>query len=58
MTLQARRPALLAALLVVLTCAESCRAVEGIFKAGFWVGIILAVMVIGIVFAIVRAVGS
>ena len=57
-TLGMRRPALLAALLVVLTFAESCRAVEGIFKAGFWVGIILAVIVVGVVFAIVRAVGS
>jgi hypothetical protein len=58
MTLAARRSALLAALLVVLTFAESCRAVEGIFKAGFWVGIILAVIVVGIVFTIVRAIGS
>jgi hypothetical protein len=52
------RPALLAALLSVLTLAEGCRAVEGIFKAGFWVGIVLAVIVVGIVFGIVRSIGS
>ena len=53
-----RRPAILAALLTVLTFAEGCAAVEGIFKAGFWVGIIIAVIVVAVVFAIVRGVSS
>ena len=53
-----RRPTLLAMMLVVLTFAEGCRAVEGIFKAGFWVGLILAVVVVGIVIAIIKAIGS
>ena len=57
-TSEIRRPALLAALLVVLTFAEGCRAIEGIFKAGVWVGVIIAVSVVAIVVAIVKAIGS
>lgn len=52
------RSTLLALLVAVLASAEGCRAVEGIFKAGFWVGIIIAVIVVAVVFGIVRAVGS
>jgi hypothetical protein len=41
-------------LLVVLlaTTAAGCAAVAGIFKAGFWVGIIIAVIVVVGLFAL------
>jgi hypothetical protein len=57
-TVALSRPTLLAILVAVLTATEGCQAIEGIFKAGFWVGIIIAVIAIGIVFALVRAIGS
>jgi hypothetical protein len=41
-----------------LVLSEGCRAVEGIFKAGFWVGIIAAVVVVGIVIGLFKAIGS
>jgi hypothetical protein len=34
-------------MIVVLVSASGCAAVAGIFKAGVWVGILLAVVVIG-----------
>jgi hypothetical protein len=49
---------LLTLLVATLASAEGCRAVEGIFKAGFWVGIVIAVVVVAVVFGIVRAIGS
>lgn len=57
-TLADMRSALLALLLAAVTFTEGCRAVEGIFKAGFWVGIVLAVVIVVVVFGIVKAVGS
>lgn len=36
--------------------ASGCRAVEGIFKLGFWAGIILAVIVVAIVVGVAKAV--
>ena len=42
-----RRYALVCALAVLLVTASGCAAVAGIFKAGFWVGVILAVLVVG-----------
>ena len=57
-TLAISRPTLLALLLAALTVSEGCQAVEGIFKAGFWVGIVIAVVVVGAVFALFRAIGS
>jgi hypothetical protein len=47
--------ALLVAL--ALTTLPGCRVVEGIFKAGFWVGAIVIVMVVALVFGAVRLVG-
>ena len=43
-------------LLVVLLAvtAAGCSAIAGIFKAGFWVGIIVAVIVIVGVFALLK----
>jgi hypothetical protein len=57
-TVSMSRPTLLALLLAALTVCEGCQAVEGIFKAGFWVGIVIAVIVIAGVFALVRAIAS
>ena len=38
-------------LLVLLAMtASGCQAIEGIFKAGMWVGILLAVVVVGAIF--------
>jgi hypothetical protein len=48
---------LLAVLLAAMSFAEGCRAVEGIFKAGFVVGIVLAVIVVAVVFGLVKAIG-
>jgi hypothetical protein len=45
--------ALLPFLLVLVAVAPGCAAVEGIFKAGMWVGIIVAILVIGGVLALI-----
>lgn len=38
-------------LLLLLTLATAgCEAVEGIFKAGMWVGILLVLVVVGVIF--------
>jgi len=52
------RAVLLTFLLGVIASAEGCAAVEGIFKAGFWVGIVIAVIVVAVVFGIARAISS
>ena len=41
------RCVLLSLLILVLVSASGCAAIAGIFKAGMWVGVILAVIVIG-----------
>ena len=41
------RYVLLSLLILVLVSASGCAAIAGIFKAGVWVGVILAVIVIG-----------
>jgi hypothetical protein len=43
----AARYIVLSLLLVTLVSATGCEAVAGIFKAGMWVGVIMAVVVIG-----------
>ena len=46
-------------LLVFLAMASAgCQVVEGIFKAGMWVGILLVVVVLGIVFMLFGRSGS
>lgn len=52
------RPALLTLLLTAITFAEGCAVVEGIFKAGVWVGLLIAAVAIVVIVAIVRAIGS
>ena len=44
-----RRSGLLAVLLAILASTEGCRAIEGIFKAGFWSGIVMAIVVVATV---------
>ena len=59
MTTSTGSRATLAALLVLtMAFAESCAAVEGIFKAGFWAGIVLAVVVIVGVFGLLSRLRS
>jgi hypothetical protein len=45
---------LLALLLLILVAvtASGCELAQGIFKAGFWVGIVIAVVVVGGLFAL------
>jgi hypothetical protein len=45
---------LLRALVIVLltVTVAGCAAVAGIFKAGFWVGIVIAVVVVVLLFAV------
>jgi hypothetical protein len=45
-------------ILLLATQAAGCEVVEGIFKAGMWVGIILVVLVIGVIAWIVSRVKS
>ena len=44
---------LLAALFAVITTMSSCAAIQGIFKAGVWVGVLLVVLVVGIIFWVI-----
>ena len=48
---QWKTPCRSAAWLVAMASA-GCQVVEGIFKAGMWVGILLVVVVLGIVFMV------
>ena len=36
-------------LLIVAMTTAGCAAVEGIFKAGMWVGILIAVVIVGLI---------
>jgi hypothetical protein len=38
-------PAIWAPLVAIAVTASGCRAIEGIFKAGVWVGVIVVVLV-------------
>jgi hypothetical protein len=49
MTLPADRRWWLLPLLLVVLLTPGCEAIEGIFKAGFWVGILVAVFVVGLI---------
>jgi hypothetical protein len=42
----------LMALLLIAMTTSGCEVIEGIFKAGVWVGVILVVVVVGLLFAI------
>jgi hypothetical protein len=52
------RSMLLTMLLAVLTATAGCRAIEGIFKAGVWVGVVIAVFVVAVILAIVKGLSA
>ena len=45
-----KHPILLWTLLIVMVTLSSCDIVGGIFKAGIWVGIVLVVIVVALIF--------
>lgn len=45
---------LLPLLLVLLLSLDSCQAIGAIFKAGVWVGIVIVVIVLVIIFWLIR----
>jgi hypothetical protein len=52
----AQRVALLALLLLLSVGAAACSAIGGIFKAGLWVGLITAALVVVLVLVLVRSI--
>jgi len=57
-TIGSRALVLVLALLVVVVAAPGCAAIEGIFKAGMWVGVIVTVAVIGLVLFVVSRISG
>ncbi len=53
----APRAGFVSLLVMLVLTASSCRAVAGIFKAGVWVGVVLAVVVVGILIAVISRLG-
>lgn len=47
------KKSLLVSVLLLLITLSSCTVVEGIFKAGFWVGILIAALVVGLIIYLV-----
>jgi hypothetical protein len=45
-------------LMLLTSVLSGCQVVEGIFKAGVWVGVILVVLVIAIIFWIIRKISG
>jgi len=43
----------IALVLLLAVLVSSCSAIAGIFKAGVWVGVIMVVIVLGLIFALV-----
>jgi len=53
------RALVLAILLALVGSAEGCAAIEGIFKAGVWVGVAIAVLIVGaVLFLLTRVRGQ
>lgn len=44
----------LALIAVLATTLTSCEAIEGIFKAGMWAGVIMVVVVLAIIIWVIR----
>jgi hypothetical protein len=57
-TIGSRGLFLLLALMAVVVATPGCAAIEGIFKAGMWVGVIVAVLVIGLVLFVVSRISG
>lgn len=51
-----QQSALLTLLLMLAVTAAGCAAVGGIFKAGLWVGLVIAVVVVVLVLVLVRSI--
>ena len=45
-------------LLIAATLLNSCSAIEGIFKAGFWAGLLFVAVIVGIVIFIISKVSK
>ncbi len=45
-------------LLVVAVTLSSCQAIAGIFKAGVWVGIIIVVVIVALIFWLISRSGK
>lgn len=45
-------------MLVLIISCSSCKAIEGIFKAGVWVGVIGVILVIAIIFWLISKAGK
>jgi len=50
-------PALLALMGLACTSLAGCEAAKGIFKAGVWVGVIVAVLVVALLAGLGRVIG-
>jgi hypothetical protein len=48
----------LVSMFVMATSLSSCQAIESIFKAGVWVGVIIVVVIIAIIFWIISKVAK
>lgn len=48
----------LLALLLVTASTTGCEAILGIFEAGFWVGIIVVVIVLALIVGLIRMLGG
>lgn len=51
-------PSLLAVMISALTILPGCGAIESIFKAGIWVGVIAVVAIIGIIALLFKSFGG
>jgi hypothetical protein len=45
-------------MILMATCCSSCQAIEGIFKAGVWVGVIIVVVIIALIFWLISKAGK
>lgn len=46
------------AMLIMAVLFSSCQAIEGIFKAGVWVGVIIVVAIIALIFWLISKAGK
>ena len=57
MTIARPRPTLLL-LIALMLSLDDCAVVGGIFKAGVWVGVIVVVLIVALLFGLVRMLGA
>ena len=46
--------AIMASMVVMAVLCSSCQAIESIFKAGVWVGVIIVVVIIALIFWLIN----